>query len=296
MALKPLNETLAESQNALREHLSAVFAELEKQVVSQPPAVKSLSVRLNQVSRCMRQAENFDQWLQAVIDGTNGFCARAALFAVEGKSLVCRATRGLPHVTETVPMEAAPALASAVESQDTVATVLSAGEMSKTIAEAFAGDGPGKAYLIPLSGRDRCLAVLYAEQTTDLDALELLMAIAASAREHMRAASPLMAIGAAQSAPEASAPEVSANELRARRFAQAKVAEMRLEQADAVVAGREQRNLYSRLRQQIDAAREAYRHEFGHGEFADYLHLEILRTLANDDAKTLGTEYPGPLA
>ena len=218
MALKLLNDTIADSRT---------------------PAEKPLSARLNQISRCMRQAENIDQWLQAVMDGSNGFCARAALFAVDGKLLVCRATRGLPQVAAAVPMDAAPALASAVESQDTVATVLTAGEMSKTISDAFAGSGPGKAYLIPLSGRNRCLAVLYAEQTTDLDALELLMAVAGSARERMQAATPLVGIAVA-----APVPAANGDELRARRFAQARVAEMRLAEADAVLAGREHGNLY----------------------------------------------------
>ena len=27
----------------------------------------------------------------------------------------------------------------------------------------------------------------------------------------------------------------------------------------------------------------------------DYLHLELMRTLANDDADLLGKEYPGPM-
>jgi hypothetical protein len=27
----------------------------------------------------------------------------------------------------------------------------------------------------------------------------------------------------------------------------------------------------------------------------DYLHLEMVRTLAQDDAELLGAEYPGPL-
>jgi hypothetical protein len=290
MALKSFTETLSDSQNALREHVSAVFGELEKQLASLLPVEKPLSVRLNQISRCMRQAENIDQWLQAVIDGAAGFCARAALFAVDGKLLNCRATRGVPLIAEPVPMEAAPALASAVESQDTVATVLTAGEISKAVADAFAGSGHGKAYLIPLIGRKRCLAVLCAEAATDLDALELLMVVAAAAREHLQAAAPTLGIAAAPSAPVA-----SANELRARRYAQARIAEMRLSQADAIAAGREQRNLYSRLRTQIDAARESYVHEFGGRGHTDYLHLEILRALANDDAATLGSEYPGPL-
>jgi hypothetical protein len=27
----------------------------------------------------------------------------------------------------------------------------------------------------------------------------------------------------------------------------------------------------------------------------DYLHLELVRTLANDDAEALGKDYPGPM-
>ena len=276
MALKPLNDALAESHDAMREQLAAVAV----------AAAKSASHRLNQISRCMRQAANLEQWLDALMDGTAGFCARAALFAVEGKLLVCRATRGLPRIEGSVPMEAAPALASAVESQDTVAAVRTAGEMSKVIAEAFAAGGTGKAYLIPLIGRKRSLAVLYAEETTDLDALELLMTIAASAREHFQANTPLVEIARA---------DASAGEMRTRRFAQARVAEIRLAQTDAVDAGRSQGNLYSRLQSQIDAARESYRKEFASGDIPDYLHLEIVKTLANNDATTLGSDYPGSL-
>jgi hypothetical protein len=75
------------------------------------------------------------------------------------------------------------------------------------------------------------------------------------------------------------------------------VAEMRLRNAAAVQSGRLRRNLYNSLRDPIDAARNAFRKEF----FAkcptmvDYLHLELTRTLANDDADLLGKEYPGPM-
>ena len=68
-----------------------------------------------------------------------------------------------------------------------------------------------------------------------------------------------------------------------------------LVQTDAVDAGRSQGNLYSRLQSQIDAARESYRKEFASGDIPDYLHLEIVKTLANNDATTLGSDYPGSL-
>jgi hypothetical protein len=89
-----------------------------------------------------------------------------------------------------------------------------------------------------------------------------------------------------------------ANELSAQRFAKVKIAEIQLYQAPAVKAGRAARDLYGSLRPHIDAARQAFEERFlkpGH-QIADYLHAELVRTLANDDATLLGPGYPGPLA
>jgi hypothetical protein len=85
--------------------------------------------------------------------------------------------------------------------------------------------------------------------------------------------------------------------LRARRFARVEVAKLRLFEADAVRAGRARRNLYEALRDSIDAARETFRQSFlaPCPGIPDYLHLELVRTLANDDPELLGKTYPGPL-
>lgn len=115
----------------------------------------------------------------------------------------------------------------------------------------------------------------------DPEALELLASLAALT---------------APSNPENAVPR--ATELSAQRFAKVKIAEMQLYQAPAVKAGRAARDLYGSLRPQIDAARQAFEQRFltpGHG-IADYLHTELVRTLANDDATLLGPGYPGPLA
>ncbi|HML17685.1 MAG TPA: hypothetical protein VK419_11685 [Bryobacteraceae bacterium] len=100
----------------------------------------------------------------------------------------------------------------------------------------------------------------------------------------------------APSNPENTVPRAA--ELSAKRFAKVKIAEMQLYQAPAVKAGRAARDLYGALRPQIDAARQAFEQRFlrpGNG-IADYLHAELVGTLANDDATLLGPGYPGPLA
>jgi hypothetical protein len=84
---------------------------------------------------------------------------------------------------------------------------------------------------------------------------------------------------------------------RAQQFARVRVAEIQLYHAAAMKAGRASGDVYSALKTQMDAAREAYREKFltPVNGTADYLHTEFVRTLANDDAALLGPGYPGPL-
>ena len=90
----------------------------------------------------------------------------------------------------------------------------------------------------------------------------------------------------------------AAVDLRAQRFARVKIAEIQLYQAHAVRNGRAARDLYGSLQPHIDAAREAFRERFltPGQEVSDYLHVELVRELANDDATLLGPGYPGPMA
>jgi hypothetical protein len=84
--------------------------------------------------------------------------------------------------------------------------------------------------------------------------------------------------------------------LAAQRFARVQVAEMRLGQPDALRSGRETGNIYTPLQAQIDAAREKFRERHMTAPtMVDYLHLEMVRSLADDDAILLGPSYPGPL-
>jgi hypothetical protein len=104
----------------------------------------------------------------------------------------------------------------------------------------------------------------------------------------------LLASLAALTAPSA----VVATDVAAQRFAKVKIAEIQLYQAAAVKSGRAARDLYSALKPHIDAARRAFEERFlkNGSRTADYLHFELLRVLANDDATLLGPGYPGPLA
>jgi hypothetical protein len=85
--------------------------------------------------------------------------------------------------------------------------------------------------------------------------------------------------------------------LRAQRFARVQVAQIRLYQSEKVKIGRTAHDLYTSVKEEVDAAREVFRREFlnSSDSMVDYLHLEMVRTLANDDADVLGKDYPGPM-
>ncbi len=83
---------------------------------------------------------------------------------------------------------------------------------------------------------------------------------------------------------------------KAQRFSRVLVAEMQLARPEASRAGREQSNIYMFLRTEIDRAREGYRKQFmAVPSMVDYLHLELVETMAAGDESKLGADYPGRL-
>jgi hypothetical protein len=152
------------------------------------------------------------------------------------------------------------------------------------------------------------LGLLYADadqRAVESSALELLaMAAGAFAGEHAAAAqkaTELVNIVAPQKAATVAWTSLTREEQdlhqRAQRFARVQVAEIRLYKSDHVKKGRAGHNLYASLKVEIDSAREAFRNDYlsASGTMVDYLHPELVRTLANDDAELLGPDYPGPL-
>jgi hypothetical protein len=84
--------------------------------------------------------------------------------------------------------------------------------------------------------------------------------------------------------------------IRAQRFSRVTIAEMQLFRPEACRAGREQSNLYIFLKGELDKAREIYRKQFMTiPSMVDYLHLELVRTVAGGDELKLGADYPGQL-
>lgn len=275
--------------------------------------------QLNQAVRRIRQSAAFDELGATLIDAAARYAAGAALFRIEGRSALGERIRGVGEEAVQsfpgleIPLDSAAALAGAVESRDPVVALTSPGQVTAEMV-ALAGHSPdGRVSIFPLMLRDQVAGLVYAWGTAEASALELLSQVASTVWAEIskppRPVAPppdLIAITpapaqAAGVAPSRSWEQLPTEEqrlhLRAQRFARVHAADWRLNHRDAVQSGRLDRDLYQSLRRSIDAARAAFHEAFfvPCASMVDYLHLELVRTLANDNPELLGSDYPGPM-
>ncbi len=82
----------------------------------------------------------------------------------------------------------------------------------------------------------------------------------------------------------------------AKRFARLLASEIKLYNEQRVREGRANRDLYVRLKRDIDRSRDMYEKRISPtvSRKVDYFHDEIIRVLGDNDPSTLGSDYPGP--
>ena len=89
--------------------------------------------------------------------------------------------------------------------------------------------------------------------------------------------------------------EVEEVHKKARRFAKLLVDEIKLYNQAKVVEGRANKDLYQRLKDDIDKSRATYDRRYGatSAAGANYFAQELIRILANDDPSLLGSGFSG---
>jgi hypothetical protein len=309
-----LSHLLIELESLVDTHLSSQLEQRLGPAVAQASAESRERARLefadqiNQGARRIRQSVDVADLTATLLDATAPFCEGSAIFLIANSIARGGRMRGVPDDRARafrgleIPLASAAALAEAAEGGDPVATATAPSEISAEVA-VFAGHSDdARAFIYPLVVRGRSLALLYAWGNVEGSALELLAQLAAAVWTILPAPADLVHIAtptptAAPSAWEKLSPDEQQLHLKAQRFARVQVAEMRLFETDAVQTGRARRDLYEALRSRIDAARDSFRRSFFAScpSMVDYLHLELLRTLAHDDPDTLGKDYPGPM-
>ena len=83
---------------------------------------------------------------------------------------------------------------------------------------------------------------------------------------------------------------------QARRFARLLVSEIKLYNEQRVAEGRSNKDVYIRLKRDIDKSREMYEQRISPSMTRkfDYFHDELIRILGDNDPSSLGSDYPGP--
>jgi len=90
-------------------------------------------------------------------------------------------------------------------------------------------------------------------------------------------------------------PEEQELHTKAKRFAKLLVDEIRLYNQAKVNEGRQSRDLYRILREDIEKSRDTYNRRYANTSVADagYFTEEVIRILADNDASVLGSDFPG---
>jgi hypothetical protein len=298
----PFRQILESRLSQLAAEAEMLFAETRER------ARREFADQLNQAARQLFQAGGAEELATTLAAAATPFASTVLVFHIEGD------TAKSPKIDVALPNAAA--FSGAIQTKDPVIAAATPGEISASLIELLGHSSEDRAYLFPLVSGGSVPVLLYACGAVQGPALELLSQIAAAAwtsvvPKPMAPPADLVSIAPLAEAATAPAPalaepvspwdrltsEEQQVHLRAQRWARVRIAELRLRRSAAVQAGRSRGNIYEVLKEPIDTAREEFRKSFFAvcPSMVDYLHLELLRTLAHDDADLLGKDYPGPL-
>jgi hypothetical protein len=269
---------------------------------------------LNQYVRRLRQYRTEGEWIASILSGAGKFGGQFALFLLQDGHLRLCGQQNLDLPDDfSFPLASAAAFTTAVESKDAVIALRLPGEVGGTLSAQGQQD---RAHLFPITNGSRVPAILFATEAgnTDIHALELIANLGSLVLERQSNSSlhaqiaptvrqePTVPNGKIKGVSSALPAWADLDErqralhIRAQRFSRVTVAEMQLFRPEACRAGRKQANLYIFLKSELDRARETYRKQFMTiPSMVDYLHLELVHTVADGDELKLGADYPGQL-
>lgn len=300
-------------QDAVAKAVATERARAENQVaLACDQARRSQSESLNQSLRRLRQAANDENVLNILSESCAPYTQCLVVLVFENNQAHVAASRGLDvagldAAELAFDINCAPAILSAIESRDPLTALASETEISPELAKMFATAGGGKpagnAYLFPLIARHSVVAMLVASAGAPFVSapIELLceaagMRLEATLAEPEPVKSPDL-VQLSPAPPSAMNPEDRKLHLQAQRMARVRVAEMRLYNERELREGIASSDIYRAMKSLIDTARNQFLQNFlaKSPTMVDYLHHEILHSLAQGDNRLLGNTYPGPM-
>jgi hypothetical protein len=316
-------------QNIIEEAVAEVFdaalprlrAEIVRRAVEimelMAPAPGSFpSDLLNAASASIHEAGTQAEILRHLLEGEARFAGRVALFVVKGAAVSGWQGIGFEdnEAIKSLTVNAGSGLVGkAIQARSPAGG--SASEFDAGFLSSMKAPAENRCLVLPLVVKDKVAAVIYADGGTapggmlDASGLHELTRFAAVWLElsAMRKAGGTVAEDAPQPPPPAAmAAKATATardahgsaeeELhkKARRFAKLLVEEIKLYNQPRVEEGRQNKDLYDRLRVDIEKSRSTYDKRYAESAVAsaDYFTQELIRILADNDVSLMGAAFP----
>ncbi len=299
-------EVLAAATPRLRQEIvRRVAAEVESLVPapgSSPTDVLSLAIT------AIREANSQADILRQLLEGEAQFAGRVALFVVRGNAISGWQTTGFKDndFIKGVALNNGTGLVErALHGREPAAG--STRDFDARFMASVTPPAQDSCVVLPLVVKEKVAALIYADGGTvpggafDASALTVLTQWAAlwlelSALRKVvppEAQQPAAPVATAVSAAAPGSEEAELHH-KARRFAKLLVEEIKLYNQPRVVEGKLNRDLYERLKEDIEKSRATYdkRYHETPVESADYFNQELIRILADNDVSLLGASFP----
>ena len=322
----------AKIQTIVEEAVAAVFEAalpaLRTQIVNRTveelqslePAPGNLpSDLLNAAAALIQESTSQAEILRHLLEGAARFCGRAALFVVRAGAVTGWQGIGFENndTLKSVSLNgSAGPVARSIHERATVT-----GPVTEFDADFVTAVGPpadSSFVVLPLVVKEKVAALIYADggavpdNRVDTSALTLLCRFTglwleltalrkAGITSPAEESQPQSAVTTAAPVPQtvaaaAAAPAGEEDELhkKARRFAKLLVDEIKLYNQAKVSEGKQNRDLYQRLREDIEKSRATYENRFGSTPAAsgNYFTQELIRVLADNDIALMGGNFP----
>ena len=312
-----IEEAVAEVLDAALPKLRAEIVRRAVEVVESlaPAPGASPSDLLNAAVASIQESGSQAEILRHLLEGSARFAGRVALFVVKGATI--NGWQGIgfednDSIKNLSVSSSSGLVGRAIQGRGPAAGT--ANEFDSGFISAVKEPAENGCLVLPLVVKDKTAAVIYADGgiatggQLDASALQTLTRFAAiwlevsalrkangsaSAEETPHA----VAVGSGGvAAAAAAAPASEEDELhkKARRFAKLLVEEIKLYNQPKVEEGRQRKDLYDRLKVDIEKSRATYDKRYSESAVAsaDYFTQELVRILADNDVSLMGAGFP----
>jgi hypothetical protein len=307
-----IEEAVAEVLDAALPKLRAEIVRRAVEVVESlaPAPGSSPTDLLNGAAAAIQESGSQAEILRHLLEGEARFAGRVALFVVKGGA--ANGWQGIGfddnEAIKNVSLNTSSGLV-AKSIQGRAPAPGATNEFDSGFISQVKAPAENHCLVLPLAVKDKVAAVIYADAGTapggmlDASGLQALVRFAAVWLElaALRKAggtvaeepAPSTAVAAASGA--AAAPLTEEDELhkKARRFAKLLVEEIKLYNQSKVDEGKQQKDLYDRLKVDIEKSRATYDKRYAESAVAsaDYFNQELVRILADNDVSLMGAGF-----